>query len=194
VNVRVHPAGGKEIRDVWPLATLVAFLFDGRECDDVRSLLTKGEGSAHDTRAHWEPISLTADELSAIERGFPAPDPSRVLVPEELAAAQIAVPAASPREMAPARVDHPLVREAVARALYVRFDYGEWADVFTASLTRDQALALLADTMLGVRDSDLVEPAARLAEEDTAALRLIAPRPGVRPPWSGGLAPGKGGP
>src|SRR5919206_973923 len=55
----------------WPLETLVAYLFEGRECSEVRSLLARGEGRARGTRITWDPVELTEDEFSAIERQFP---------------------------------------------------------------------------------------------------------------------------
>src|SRR5919206_4352832 len=56
----------------WPLETLVAYLFEGRECDEVRSLLARGEGRARGMQVTWDPVELSQDEFSAIERGFPA--------------------------------------------------------------------------------------------------------------------------
>src|SRR5919204_543881 len=63
----------------WPLETLVAYLFEGRECDEVRSLLARGEGRARGTRVTWDPVELSADEFSAIECRFPQGKTSRPL-------------------------------------------------------------------------------------------------------------------
>src|ERR671933_2786140 len=83
VAVRVqdlaHGAGQCVVVRRWPLATLVAYLFEGRECDDVRAALAAGEGVARGARLTWPPLELSAEELTAVERGFPREQPTRPL-------------------------------------------------------------------------------------------------------------------
>lgn len=167
----------------WPLRTLVAFLFDGRECDEVRHLLAVGEATAHGRHASWETVVLTPEELTAIEREFPPPMLDRQIVVEQVARAELVVPASAPAVVVPLRTHHPVVREATARAHYLRFDYGPWADVYETPLSLTETMALLADVMLGVPEGPAAERALTLAETETMALWLIAPREGVQPPW-----------
>ena len=61
MRVRIMPAGdvpGVATSRQWPLSTLVAYLFDGRSCDDVRELLALGEGIAHGNLVSWAPLTL----------------------------------------------------------------------------------------------------------------------------------------
>jgi hypothetical protein len=167
----------------WTLRTLIAYLFDGRECDEVRAALARGEGVAHGSRLTWPPVEITADELSAIERTFPHEQPDRVLEVEAVVLAQLVVPADDPRTVVTVRPSHPTVAEVVPHAQYVRFDYGPWADVYLASLTRDQAMALLADSALGIEDATNVTSASLLAEEHESAIRLESPRADEQKPW-----------
>lgn len=167
----------------WPLRTLVAFLFDGRECDQVRHVLATGEATAHGRLASWEKVVLTPDELTAIEREFSPPMPDRQIVVEQVARAELVLPASVPAVVVPLRTHHPVVREATARARYLRFDYGPWADVYETPLSRTETMALLADVMLGVPEGTAAERALALAETETAALWLIVPREGIQPPW-----------
>ena len=116
----------------WPLRTLIAWLFVGRECDQVRSLLGRGETVRNGTRATWTPVHLSAEELTAIERTFPAADLGRAL---ELARAKaILVRRGKAITLTP---DDPRAREASARAVYKWFDYGPWADVWEAAHDSD---------------------------------------------------------
>src|SRR5919202_3722047 len=61
----------------WQLETLVAYLFERRECHEVRSLLARGEGRARGMRITWDPVDLSPDEFQVIERGFPEGKTSR---------------------------------------------------------------------------------------------------------------------
>lgn len=187
LDVRLRHAEGMqapvEVTHRWPLRTLVAFLFDGRQCDQVRALLARGEADAHGRSASWSPVALTAEELTAIEREFPEAQPDRQIVAEQVARAELVVPAGAPTVTVPLRTHHPVVREATARARYLRFDYGPWADVYETPLTRTETMELLADVMLGVPEGNAAERAVALVEESPAALWLIASRQGVAPPW-----------
>ena len=126
VPVRMRDAGGdRTVR--WPLRTLAAWLFLGRQCDEVRSLLATGETTRNGTQATWPPVRLSADELTAIERTFPAANPTRVLEPTRAQATLV-----SPNEQVTLAPDDPRVRDAAARAAYRWFDYGTWSDVWEA--------------------------------------------------------------
>ena len=76
VTTRVHhhhagdQAGGATVAE-WPLPALVAYLFEGREEDEVRALLARGEGEAHGAHITWEPVDVSADELTRIQGEFP---------------------------------------------------------------------------------------------------------------------------
>src|SRR4051812_35859822 len=88
MKVRIMPASdvpGLATSRQWPLSTLVAYLFDGRSCEEVRELLALGEGTAHGNEVSWPPVSLTAQELSAIESSFPKPHPAPALSYERAA-------------------------------------------------------------------------------------------------------------
>ena len=201
VAVRVqdlaHGAGQCVVVRRWPLATLVAYLFEGRECDDVRAVLAAGEAVARGSRLTWPPLALSADELSAIERTFPRPRPDR---PLELAAASAAVlhvplsladdpggaspgALASPREPLALGRDDAVVRALAARASYVRFDYGPWADVYSAPLALDEVAALLdaARTPTSM-DADLELHVVRHAAT-APRLDVVVPRADARAPW-----------
>ncbi len=126
VPVRMHQGTGERTVH-WPLRTLIAWLFVGRQCDEVRALLTRGETIRDGTRATWPPIRLSADELTAVERTFPAANPTRALEPGRARATLV-----SPHESVTLAPDDPRVRDAAARATYRWFDYGTWADVWEA--------------------------------------------------------------
>jgi len=128
VGVPVRMQEGSSERTVqWPLRTLIAWLFVGRQCDEVRALLARGETARGDTHATWAPVHLSAEELTAIERTFPAANPERQL-DLRVARARLVTP---DRTVALAP-DDPRVRDAASRATYKWFDYGPWADVWEA--------------------------------------------------------------
>ncbi|MDQ6829616.1 MAG: hypothetical protein M3081_12170, partial [Gemmatimonadota bacterium] len=187
LSVRVqeleHGAAGCVSTRQWPLRTLIAYLFDGRECDEVRALLATGEGVARGARLTWPPTTITAEELTEIENTFPPPIPVRQLTPSEIASAELVIPADKPKVAVSIRPSHPVVAAVLLHAVYERFDYGPWADLFTASLTRDDTFALLADIALGVSESENIQRASMLAEVHPAVIRLIAQRAEEQPPW-----------
>ena len=167
----------------WPLSTLVAYLFDGRSCDEVRELLAVGEGIAHGNEVSWTPLTLSEQELSAIESGFPKPHPAPALSYERAAFVELDMPALQPTLSVPIRGDQPLVEGIAQRAAYLSFDYGPWADVYVSTLTREEAAELLADPARRVHDAGEAELAKRIIGEDDAALRFAVPRPESPPPW-----------
>jgi hypothetical protein len=127
VAVRLRDERG-ERTERWPLRTLVAWLFIGRQCDEVRAILGRGDAMRDGARATWAPVRLSAEELAAIERTFPEADASRPLDPSWARVAlvrqggeELPLGAADPRVIAAARV-----------ATYRWFDYGRWADVWEA--------------------------------------------------------------
>ncbi len=131
VRVPVRMQEGARERTVdWPLRTLIAWLFVGRQCDEVRALLARGETTRDGTRATWTPVRLSAEELTAIEHTFPAANPSRALD----AARARATLETSGRSVT-LGTDDARVRDAAARATYRWFDYGVWADVWEATAT-----------------------------------------------------------
>lgn len=167
----------------WPLSTLVAYLFDGRSCEEVRELLAVGEGTAHGNVVSWPPLTLSAQELSAIESRFPKPHPAPALSYERAAFVELDMPALQPTLTVPIRGDQPLVEGIAQRAAYLSFDYGPWADVYVSTLTREEAAELLADPARRVHDAGEAELAKRIIGEDDAALRFAVPRPESPPPW-----------
>ena len=186
LKVRIIPsedAPGVATTRSWPLSTLVAYLFDGRTCDEVRELLAAGEGEAHGTIVSWAPIMLTAHELSAIEARFPKPHPAPALAYEHATFVELDMPALQPTLSVPIRGDQPLVEGIAQRAAYLSFDYGPWADVYVSTLTREEAAELLADPARRVHDAGEAELAKRIIGEDDAALRFAVPRPESPPPW-----------
>ncbi|HEU4641542.1 MAG TPA: hypothetical protein VFS44_03740 [Gemmatimonadaceae bacterium] len=188
VTARLHRSGytaddATATAAEWPLDTLVAFLFEGRECDEVRALLSRGEGEARGTALTWEPVDLSVDEFSAIERRFPQGDEPRPLDRRRAVAVALTVPALHPTLSIPIRADHPLVAVAASRAAYLRFDYGPWADVYVATLTRAEAAELLDDPARRGNDTGEAELAKRIIGEDDAALRFTVPREDQPPPW-----------
>jgi hypothetical protein len=186
MRVRIMPAGdvpGIATSRQWPLSTLVAYLFDGRSCDEVRELLAVGEGIAHGNVVSWAPLTLSAQELSAIEARFPKPHPAPALSYERAAFVELDMPALQPTLSVPIRGDQPLVEGIAQRAAYLSFDYGPWADVYVSTLTREEAAELLADPARRVHDAGEAELAKRIIGEDDAALRFAVPRPGSPPPW-----------
>ena len=167
----------------WPLSTLVAYLFDGRTCDEVRDLLAVGEGVTHGNVVSWTPLTLSAQELSEIESRFPKPHPAPALAYERAAFVELDMPALQPTLTVPIRGDQPLVEGIAQRAAYLSFDYGPWADVYVSTLTREEAAELLADPARRVHDAGEAELAKRIIGEDDAALRFAVPRPDSPPPW-----------
>jgi hypothetical protein len=186
MRVRIMPAGdvpGIATSRQWPLSTLVAYLFDGRGCDEVRELLAVGEGIAHGNVVSWTPLTVTAQELSDIESRFPKPHPAPALSYERAAYVELDMPALQPTLTVPIRGDQPLVEGIAQRAAYLSFDYGPWADVYVSTLTREEAAELLADPARRVHDAGEAELAKRIIGEDDAALRFAVPRPESPPPW-----------
>jgi hypothetical protein len=186
MRVRIMPASdvpGVATSRHWPLSTLVAYLFDGRSCDEVRELLAVGEGVAHGSIVSWTPLTLSAQELSTIESSFPKPHPAPALSYERAAFVELDMPALQPTLSVPIRGDQPLVEGIAQRAAYLSFDYGPWADVYVSTLTREEASELLADPARRVHDAGEAELAKRIIGEDDAALRFAVPRPESPPPW-----------
>ncbi|MGI8497487.1 MAG: hypothetical protein ACR2OG_07905 [Gemmatimonadaceae bacterium] len=168
----------------WPLSTLVAYLFDGRECGEVRSLLASGSGVAHDTHSSWSPVRMSESELTAMERGFPQGAPTGPLRPDKVTAVELHVPALRPALTVPLRIDdHPLILRAATRSAHARFDYGPWADVYIATLAPHEAAELLEDPARRLSDAGSAELAARVIGEDDAALHFHVPRHGAPVPW-----------
>ena len=127
IPVRMHDgAGARTVR--WPLRTLIAWLFVGRQCDEVRALLARGETTRDGTRATWPPARLSAEELTAIERTFPSASPTRSL---DASAARVWLVTGD--GSAPLLPDDRRAQDAASRATYRWFDYGVWADVWEAS-------------------------------------------------------------
>lgn len=182
-NLRPGSSVSPETRH-WPLSTLVAYLFDGRECEEVRVLLAAGTGTAHDHEMSWPPIRLSAGQLSAIEHDFPRSDPPSSLELWRASLVELHCPALRPVLVVPLRAGNPLIERMGERASYVRFDYGHWADVYVATLTQAEASEILADPARRLHDAGTAELAARVVGEDDAALYFIVPRRGVLPPWS----------
>lgn len=171
----------------WPLQALVAYLLDGRrESEDVRAVLARGRAEARGAILEWEPLDLSADELNLIESGFPREEEPHPLDRRLAALVALTLPALHPDISVPIRADHPLVSTVASRAAYLCFDYGSWADVYLATLTRDEAAELLADPARRVHDDGgEAELAKRIIGEDDAALRFIVPREDSPPPWAG---------
>jgi hypothetical protein len=169
----------------WPLQTLVAYLLDGRKYDEVRALLALGQAEARGASLEWDPLQLSPEELVSIESDFPREEEPRPLDRSHAAAVALTLPALHPDISVPIRADHPLVGAVASRAAYLRFDYGPWADVYLATLTRAEAAELLDDPARRVRDDGgEAELAKRIIGEDDAALRFIVPRDGAPPPWT----------
>jgi putative ABC transport system ATP-binding protein len=126
IAVRMHEERGERTVQ-WPLRTLIAWLFAGRQCDEVRALLTRGETTRDGARATWAPVHLSAEQLTAIERTFPAANPTRRLEPTH--ARVLLVRHGGTIPLAP---DDARAREAASQAAYRWFDYGVWADVWEA--------------------------------------------------------------
>ena len=181
-HARRGESGDTVVAD-WPLETLVAYLFEGRECDEVRSLLARGEGRAHGMQITWDPVELSAEEFRDIERGFPEGGASRPLDRHKAVAVALILPALHPTLSVPIRADHPLVAVAAQRAAHLRFDYGPWADIYVATLTRAEAAELLNDPARRVHDEGAAELAKRIIGEDDAALQFTVPREDAPPPW-----------
>ena len=129
VSVRVRMQQGSMEHTVrWPLRTLIAWLFVGRQCDEVRALLARGETMRDGARATWTPVRLSADELTAIERTFPPANPARALDPARARATLV-----TPDGSVLLTPDDSRVHDAASRAIYRWFDYGVWADVWEAT-------------------------------------------------------------
>lgn len=167
----------------WPVATLAAYLFEGRECEEVRALLAAGEGDAHGTHLTWDPIPLSEEAFTAIERTFPQDPPRGDLDIARVTTVALTIPALHPTLAVPLRMANPWVRSAAARAAHLRFDYGHWADVYVATLTRAEASAILADPARRLGDDGHAELAARVIGETDASLHFVVPREGCPPPW-----------
>jgi putative ABC transport system ATP-binding protein len=116
----------------WPLRTLIAWLFAGRECDEVRALLARGESTRDGTRAAWSPVHLSPQQLTAIEGTFPKASPARQLDVTRARALLV-----RRDEHLPLAAGDLRVREAAAKAVYKWFDYGTWADVWEAPFGDD---------------------------------------------------------
>ena len=127
IPVRMQDAAG-ERTVLWPLRTLIAWLFVGRQCDEVRALLARGEATRDGARATWPAAKLSAEELTAIERTFPSANPARPLDASSARAWLVTGTGSAPLAPADRRV-----HEAASRATYRWFDYGVWADVWEAS-------------------------------------------------------------
>jgi hypothetical protein len=186
IKVRLAPMEdmpGVATTRAWPLTTLVAYMFDGRNCDEVRELLAVGEGTAHGTMVSFAPIAITAKELSAIEAHFPRPHPAPALAADQAALVELDMPALQPTLSVPIRGDQPLIDRIAQRAAYLAFDYGPWADVYVSTLTREEAAELLSDPARRVHDAGEAELARRIIGEDDAALRFAVPRADSPPPW-----------
>ncbi|MFN2397889.1 MAG: hypothetical protein ABR543_04495 [Gemmatimonadaceae bacterium] len=186
VRLRELKHGGSASSEMrrWPLSTLAAYLFDGRECDEVRALLAGGTGTAHDCEVSWPPLSLSAEEMSAIERDFPQSDPPSSLELGRASLVELHCPALRPVLIVPLRAGNPQIEKMAERASYLRFDYGHWADVYVATLTQAEAAEILAHPARRLGDAGAAELAARVVGEDDAALYFIVPRRGVLPPWT----------
>jgi hypothetical protein len=182
-DLRHGGASSVETRQ-WPLATLVAYLFDGRECDDVRALLAEGTGTAHEATLSWPPVKLSPEEIGDIEQTFPQSLPASALNVDEVVLVELHCPALRPVLVVPLRGHHPLVREMAERASYLRFDYGQWADVYVATLSAAEAAELLADPARRASDYGTAELAARVVGEDDFSLNFIVPRANNPQPWS----------
>jgi energy-coupling factor transporter ATP-binding protein EcfA2 len=126
VAERMQQASGERIVR-WPMRTLVAWLFAGRQCDEVRALLARGETTRDGTHATWTPVNLSAEQLAAIERTFPPANPGQ---PLDLARGRLLLVRRD--GSVPLAPDDARVREAASRAVYRWFDYGVWADVWEA--------------------------------------------------------------
>ena len=127
VAIHLHDARGQRI-ERWPLRTLVAWLFVGRQCDEVRAILGRGEAGRDGARATWTPVHLSAEELTAIERTFPEANPTR---PLDASHARVSL-VRQGGEALPLRPSDPRVVAAARVATYRWFDYGPWADVWEA--------------------------------------------------------------
>ena len=127
VAVRMQSAAGERTVQ-WPLRTLIAWLFVGRQCEEVRALLARGETMRDGMRATWPAAKLSAEELTAIERTFPSANPARPLDASSARAWLVTSSGSTPLAPADRRV-----HEAASRATYRWFDYGVWADVWEAS-------------------------------------------------------------
>ncbi len=184
VRVQELRPGAEPTDRRWPLSTLMAYLFEGRECDEVRELLAHGEGTAHGTRLEWAPLRISEDEFVEIERSFPQDPPHGPLTIDSVRGVELNVPALRPDLRIPLRTAHPLLKGIAQRAAYLRFDYGHWADVYVATLTPGEAAELLADpSRRATEDGTEAELANRIGSEDDAGLRFIVPRRDIPPPW-----------
>ena len=73
-------------------------------------------------------MRLSAEELTAIERTFPAASPARALDPARARATLVTSEGSV--SLAP---DDSRGHDAASRAIYRWFDYGVWADVWEAT-------------------------------------------------------------
>jgi hypothetical protein len=184
VTMQELKPGAVAVERKWPLSTLMAYLFQNRECDEVRELLAQGEATAHGTRIEWAPLRISEEEFVEIEHQLAQDPPSRPIELEQVRGVELNVPAMRADLRVPLRTAHPLLRGIVKRAAFLRFDYGHWADVYVATLTPDEAAELLADpARRATEDGMEAELANRIGSEDDAGLRFIVPRSELPPPW-----------
>jgi putative ABC transport system ATP-binding protein len=111
----------------WPLRTLIAWLFAGRECDEVRAVLARGDSTRDGTTAAWAPVHFSPQQLTAVERTFPEASPTRRLDVSRALAVFM-----RRDERVRLAADDARVRDAASSAVYKWFDYGAWADVWEA--------------------------------------------------------------
>ncbi len=167
----------------WKLSTLAAFLFEERECAEVRQLLARGEGVARGSRASWPPVELTEDEFTELEKTFPE-GADRPLDPDSVGNVVLEIGDAPDGARIPVSDDDPDVRACLDSASYLRFDYGPWADVYHAPVSSSLARALLVRAESGeVPPAALSHSAERLAAGAGARLHIEVARAGVKPPW-----------
>jgi putative ABC transport system ATP-binding protein len=126
VALTLRDAAG-ERRVHWPLRTLIAWLFVGRQCDEVRALLARGATTRDGVHATWAPVHLSPEELTAIERTFPMANPGERL---DISRARVSLEAGG--RVIPLAPDDSRASHAAHRAIYRWFDYGVWADVWEA--------------------------------------------------------------
>jgi len=182
VRRRVDTPASVEHVHSWPLGTLAAFLFEGRDGSEVRRMLGAGIARAHGWQARWDPIELSVEELDAVESLFPDSQPDLAL-DLEAASVMLQVPALVPFLFVPIRRENPVVEAAARRAAYQCFDYGAWADVFLATVSSVDAAAILDDPARRGHDRDEAELARRVVGESDVALRFEVRRAGLAPPW-----------
>ena len=167
-------------RERWPFRTLVAFLFNGRECDAVRALLAAGTVTEGNRRVSWAPVVLTIGEFTSVERTLPPPLSPSHRVPEITGETNVRFVVPREQPTAWVRLDPaaPAVTALVERAEYVRFDYGPWADLYQVAVNPEQAAGVLACAEPWQRDLF-----SAYAQRFGAGVQFHVRRPGVPPPW-----------